>query len=365
MKYPELFRSFSIGSITIKNRVVMAPVFTSYGTKDSKVSEEMIEFYKRRAEGDVGLVVVEAMAVHPSGHGMPTQALLSGDDVMPGLSRLAEEIKNSGAVVAAQIHHTGKFIPDGSGLAPSATPFQFGGAEVTPRQMTKGDMKEIRKAFAAGAKRIKDAGFDMVEIHGGAGYLLASFLSPHSNHRQDEYGGSPENMARYPLEVVAAIKDSVGPDYPVGWRMLVDELLPDGITIEDNLKYAPMLEEAGIAYLSPVAGTYESFFLDDNPKLLAKPGYGIHYTEALKERVGIPVFANGRIIDPNLAEEILKNNKADAVALGRPLVADPDFVKKAYSGNASEILSCQACHKCMIQIMGGKGIKCKMWKGGE
>jgi 2,4-dienoyl-CoA reductase-like NADH-dependent reductase (Old Yellow Enzyme family) len=360
MDYPLLFSSLSIGNRVLANRIVMAPVYSCYASPDSMISERMIDHYRQRALGEAAMIVVEAMAVHPSGHMAPNQVLLYRDEAMPGLERLAAAIKEAGSVAVVQIHHTGKFMA--GGLAPSAVPFQLGGAELTPREIERSEMAEIRAAFANVARKVKKAGFDMVEIHGGAGYLLASFLSPHSNFRRDEYGGSLENRARYPLEVVEAVKEAVGTDFPVGWRFLADEMLPDGIKLEENIEFAALMENAGVSYLSPVFGTYESFFIPEVDSFLSMPGYGADYSAALKRHVDIPVFANGRIISPDLAEQILERQQADAVALGRPLIADPLFPQKAREGRAGEIIECKSCKKCMMDIMGGNGIECSRWK---
>ncbi len=362
MEYSQLFSSLSIGNVSLSNRIVMAPVYTALGSQDSNVSDRMIEYYRERAEGGASMIVVEAMAVHSSGHGMQPQVALFKEGVLEGLERLAAAIKGAGAVAVAQIHHIGKFMTAGKALAPSATTFQFGGAKITSHEISRNEMDEIRQAFVDGALLIQKAGFDMVEIHGGGGYLLASFFSPHSNFREDKYGGSLENRALYPLEVVSAVKEAVGDKYPVGWRLAVDEKLPDGTGLEHNLEFVPMLEKAGIAYISPVVGSYESFFLPEVAKDLKKKGNAVHYSEALKKKVNIPVFANGRIIIPDLAEEILKQDQADAVALGRPLVADAMFAKKALENKTKEIKVCKACDQCIMNIMMGKEITCSRWK---
>ena len=362
MEFPLLLDPFSIADVKIKNRVVMAPVYTALGSKDSMVTDMMIDYYKERAIGGTGMIVVEAMAVHASGHGMENQVALYKDGVLDGLSKLAKAIKDAGAVAVLQLHHIGKFNTLGKALAPSATTYAFGGAQLSSVEISLQEMDEIKNAFAQAAVLAQKAGFDMVELHGGAGYLLASFFSPHANFRSDDYGGSLEKRARYPLEILKAVKTAVGNKYPVGWRLCADEFLPDGITLEQNLQFVPMLEKAGAAYISPVFGTYESFFLPDIVTLLKKPGYGVTVSGKLKETVKIPVFANGRIIAPQQAEKLLSDNQADAVALGRPLVSDPAFVRKAETGAANTIKACKACDTCMMRIMMGRRIKCDNWK---
>lgn len=362
MEYQNLLRPFTIGDTKIPNRIVMAPVYTAYGSKDSKVTDLMINYYQERALGGTGMIVVEAMAVHSSGHGMEKQIALYQDNVQKGLEKLSRAIKDAGAIAVAQIHHIGKFNTLGKALSPSKATFQFGGAELSSTEISRKEMDDVRDAFANAALIIKNTGFDMVEIHGGAGYLIASFFSPHSNSRNDEYGGSVEKRAKYPLEIVKAVKETVGKNFCVGWRLSVDEKLPDGIRLAHNIEFVPMLEKAGIAYISPVVGSYESFFLPEVMKELKRPGYAVHYSEELRKKVNIPVFANGRIIAPKMAEDIIVKKQADAIALGRPLVSDPRFVYKIKSEKANEIKACKACDKCMMNIMMGKKIKCDNWK---
>ncbi len=362
MMYPHLFSPLKMGNLTLSNRITMAPVYTAYASAESTVTDRMIAHYRQRAENRTAMIVVEAMAVHPSGHGLQNQVALYKNGVEKGLEKLAAAIKDTGALAVAQIHHSGKFMTAGTALAPSPLNVQFGGAVINTQEMSRHEMDEIRRAFADAARRIKNTGFDMVELHGGGGYLLASFFSPRSNLRQDEYGGSLENRARYPLEVVHAVKEAVGNAYPVGWRLSVDEKLPDGITLDHNLAFAPMLEKAGIAYISPLVGSYESFFLPDVVKELKKKGNAVHYSHALKKKVAIPVFANGRIITPDIAEEVIQKGQADAVALGRPLLADPLYARKAFEGKAKDIKVCVACDQCMMSIMMGKKIRCDRWK---
>ena len=218
------------------------------------------------------------------------------------------------------------------------------------------------RAYAASARRVKEAGFDMVELHGGTGYLLASFVSPRTNKRTDAYGGSLEARLRFPLEVLEATRQAVGEGFPVGYRFLVDEWLPGGFGPPEDQPVAEALEKGGVAYLSVMGGTYESFFLPEVIERTAQDGYMSDATARIKEAVSVPVMTAGRISHPGLAEEILEEDQADLIGLARVILADPDWVRKAREGREEEIIHCKTnCDACMTQVMGGRSVICAAW----
>jgi 2,4-dienoyl-CoA reductase (NADPH2) len=202
----------------------------------------------------------------------------------------------------------------------------------------------------------------MVELHGGTGYLLASFVSPRTNQRTDDYGGTLEKRLRFPLEVLAAVRDAAGVRFPVGYRFLADEWLPDGLKPAEALHLATALEKGGAAYLSVLAGTYESFFLPEVVERSRQPGYMAELAGAVKRVVSIPVIAAGRMATPALAESVVAKGQADLIGLARVMLADPDWVRKAREGRESEIVACrQDCDACMNQVMGGRSVVCASW----
>ena len=227
--------------------------------------------------------------------------------------------------------------------------------------MTRKEIHTIERQFAAAARRVKDAGFDLVELHGGTGYLLAQFASPRTNLREDLYGGSFDNRIRFPLEVLRRVKDAVG-DFPVGYRLLADEWLPDGFDLEEAAALARALEEDGVSYLSVMGGTYESFFLPEVVEMSKKPGYMVSLAHRIKKVVKIPVITAGRISTPARAEAILQAKDADLIGLARMLWVDPRWPKLARQGLDRQIRKCSPkCNACMEAVMKGKPAICPHW----
>jgi 2,4-dienoyl-CoA reductase-like NADH-dependent reductase (Old Yellow Enzyme family) len=209
---------------------------------------------------------------------------------------------------------------------------------------------------------VQKAGFDAVELHGGTGYLLAQFASPWTNRRTDVYGGPIEKRIRFPVEVLKEVKNLVG-DFPVGYRFLAEEWLPDGLRVEESKVLAKALEENGVAYISVMGGTYESFFAPEVIKNSRKPGYMVSLAKAIKEEVEVPVITAGRISTPALAESILKEKKADLIGLARMLWVDPDWPRKAREGRDGSIIKCSPkCDACLQFVMQGKPAFCPRWK---
>ena len=232
----------------------------------------------------------------------------------------------------------------------------------TPKELTKKEITTIQKQFANAALRAKKTGFELVELHGGTGYLLSQFVSPRTNKRTDKYGGNIEKRITFPLEVLKRIKDAVG-EFPVGYRFLADEWLPDGLHLNDSIVLAQALKEQGVAYISAMGGTYESFFLPEIIKKSKRPGYMVNIANAVKKEVRIPVITAGRISTPAKAESILKNGKADLIGLARMLWVDPAWPKKARKGENRSILKCSPkCDACFQLVMKGKPAFCPKWR---
>jgi 2,4-dienoyl-CoA reductase (NADPH2) len=230
----------------------------------------------------------------------------------------------------------------------------------TPRALTVGEMPGICQKFAEAAVRVKKAGFDLVELHGGTGYLLAEFLSPRTNRRDDAYGGSIENRCRLPLEVISAVKAAVG-DFPVGYRFLAEEWLPDGLSLAEACEAAKVLDGAGLAYLSVMGGTYESFGLPEVRECSEKPGYMVELAAAVKKAVKTPVIAAGRIDTGALGEEIIADGRADLIGLARVLWADPEWPVKVREGREAEIIRCDCDGACQNLVATGRAALCSRW----
>jgi 2,4-dienoyl-CoA reductase-like NADH-dependent reductase (Old Yellow Enzyme family) len=354
-----LFTPFAIKGLSLKNRIIMAPLFVGYADPDGAVSPLVLDHYREMAASGVSMVVVENASVDPSGAGSPFVLRVDKDRYIPGLTELAGAIHDEGALAFLQMNHAGRFAYMEERLAPS--PFKTG--KIVPKEMTSEEIRKVVKAFAEGAARLKEAGFDGIEIHGGTGYLMVQFLSPRTNFRNDQYGGTLENRERFPLQVTDAILEAVGEDYPVGYRFLADEWLPGGLHPEETIPLARELEKRGIAYLSVTAGTYDSFFAPEYLKEERSEGYMAHFAEAVKKSVPkTPVIAAGRIQTPSMAEEVIQQGQADLVGLARVLFADPLWPRKAGGDVSQPIVRCEAtCSLCMKRVMKGRPAFCSQW----
>ncbi len=360
MKFPLLFSSFRLGGISLKNRITMAPLFLGYANTDGSASELIVDHYHEMAGSGAAMVVVENVSVHASGMGHPFVLRLDHDRFIPGIAKIAAAIHTAGASAVMQINHAGRYAyASGQRLAPSA----FKTGDVIPKEMTAGEIDAVAQAYADAAARVRKAGFDGVEIHGGTGYLLVQFLSGRTNLRQDEYGGSLENRMRFPLTVVDLVKEKVGTDYPVGYRFLADEWLPEGLHPGETAILAKELQAKNITYLSVMAGTYDSFFLPEYVKEEAKEAYMAHFAGEIKKTVpDMPIITAGRISSPETAERILQEKTADLIGLARVLFADPHWPKKAAGTIQAPIIKCApSCTVCLNRVMQGKPAFCAKW----
>ena len=358
-----LFEPFRIGQLTLDNRVVALPVYLAYPDPDHFVNPLVLDYYSEMGASGAAMVVVENATVEPRGLCNP-RTLLTGDETrddrfVPGLRTLAAAIKRGGARAVLQIHHAGRFAKREDRIAPSAVK-TWG---FVPKAMDNADIERTLVAFGDGARRAEQAGFDAVELHGGTGYLLSQFLAARTNFRDDDYGGDAERRMRFPLEVVGAVRAAVGATFPVGYRFLADEYLPDGLTLADTVPFARRLADAGVAYLSVMAGGYDAFSL---PKYLEddrKEGFMVPFARAIKQELpSMPVIAAGRLQTPAAAEAVLCEGSADLVGLGRVLFADPRWPRKARRDLGEPIEPCQpGCVLCNRRIIEQKPAYCARW----
>lgn len=355
--YENLFKPLKINGLRLKNRITMAPLYLGYAAHGGKISPLLLYHYALMARSGAAMIVVENSSVAPGGSGSPRTIRCDHSRYINGLEKLACSIKDNKSLAALQINHAGRFAHVPEPVSPSAVP-AFGR---TPGVLTGKDIATLRKQFANAALRAKKAGFDLVELHGGTGYLLAQFVSPRTNRRTDNYGGPIENRIKFPLEVLKCVKDAVG-DFPVGYRFLADEWLKDGLQVKESIVLARALENSGVAYISIMGGTYESFFLPEIIKKCKRPGYMVSLAGAVKKHVRVPVIAAGRISTPAKAESILAGNKADLIGLARMLWVDPEWPKKARKGDDRAVLKCSPkCDACMQLVMQGKPAFCPRW----
>lgn len=359
----KLKEPLSLGKLTLKKRVVFPPITTNLATDKGLVSDEMLEYYRLKAEGGPGLIIVEPGIVSPEGNLIPHSLSIYNDESIKGLAALADTIKKTGAKAFIQLAHVG---PKGHvrvngrpPLAPSQVAVVRG---QTPEEMSINEIEEMAEKFIAAAERASKAGFDGVELHAAHFYLLGAFLSPFTNRRNDKYGGNVEARTLIVKEIISGIKERVGHDFPVICRIHGSELVSPGLDIQEAGQVAVILEQAGAdglhvsAYSIPEPeGGYFTIAATCIPGPDDEPGCFVNQAEYIKKAVEIPIITVGKINNPALAEAIIADGKADLVAVGRQLVADPNTVEKWFQGK--DYLHCNNCNGC-FGTMRKKGIKC-------
>ncbi len=361
MKFKHIFEPYKLRGLELKNRLISAPCERNFANTDGSVTQRYINFLNERAKGGVGLINVESMYIDPVGRGHIRQLGIYDDKLVPGLKRMTDAAHEHGAKLATHLMHAGRetssYITGFQPVAPSNVPCKVLAGGDIPRELTIDEIKHLIGKFGKAARLSVEAGFDLVEIHGAHGYLINQFLSPFTNKRTDEYGGSFENLMRFPLGVVAKVREVVGDDFPIAYRMSADEKVEGGLTIEDMVKFSKELEKAGIDLIDVSAGIYESVMWIAQPSAFPR-GCLVDLSEKIKPNVSIPVCVVGRINHPEVAEEILASGKADFIALGRPLHADPYWPQKAKEGRVEDIRVCPACMDCSDQLATNLPISC-------
>jgi len=343
----KLFEPTNIGTMKLKNRIVGAAMNSRLADNDGYVSQRMLNHYARRAEGGVAIVIIADGGVdtfHVNAH---TQIRVSDDSYIPGLTRLAKVIQDNGAKAALQLQHAGPRTSRAWGLGQALGPTSLTSRELNEpfRNMTVAEINLVVRQFAKAVRRAKESGFDAVEIHAGHGYLLSLFLSPYTNWRNDKYGGDIKRRARLLLEIVGAMRNEVGQDYPIILRISADEFVEGGLHVNETSIISQWLEKAGVDCISVSGGT-EGGTGRDTPCMLVQRGHMVPLAAAIKSVVSIPVIAVGRINTAAMAESILEQGKADLIALGRPLLADPDWPNKVMEGKEKEARKCIYCRNC-------------------
>lgn len=346
-----LFEPLEIRGIEFRNRIVMAPMGSCQSDHDGFVTDQTVEYYRRRARGGVGGITVEAALVTPEANGHEPR--LHDAKYVPGMRRVVEAIRDNGAAVGIQLMHPGRQVTSGRAVAASAVPLNS--AAPVPEVLTVDEIGEIVERYATTARLAQEAGFEYVEVHGAHGYLPSDFLSPVVNLRDDAYGGTLEKRARFTLEVAEAIIAAT--DIPVFWRLSGAELTEGGYDLEQQLVVARRLEDAGVACISVSAGTWHRLDVTVAPMWVQR-GHMVHYAAAVKEAVNVPVIAVGRLDDPALAERVVREGSADLVLIGRGLIADPDWTVKLEQERRDEIRPCIACNACVDLVGRGLEMRC-------
>jgi len=367
-----------IGSLEIRNRIVMSPMGSNLAQEDGHLGERIVRYYEERAKGGVGLIIVGVGAISfPAGACNPNQIAISDDAFLPGLSELTRRVHAAGTKIAIQLQHAGKVavrdIVDGRPMwVPSIQPYKAGdltndltpdelqrfvanlkrpGAKLAFHAMTVADIAHLVATFAEAAERARRAGFDGVELHAGHGYILSSFLSPATNEREDEYGGLLDNRARFLVETIRAAKARAGADFPVWCRIDSKEFRTiGGIGEEDARRTAELAEAAGAdaIHVSAYADSTSGVAFTDAP-LVHQPCGFVALAEGVKRRVGIPVIAVGRI-EPREGDAIIAEGRADFIAMARKLLADPELPNKLRQGRPEDVRPCIYCYTCVGNI---------------
>jgi len=357
MEFAKLMQSFRLKSVELRNRIVMAPMLSRLCDPNGVVSPKLIDYYTERARGGVGLIIVEYCYIdEKESKANPGQLGVYDDQLIAGLGDLAEAIQEWGAKAILQICHAGRCtsakIMGRQPIAPSSMPSYTG---EMAREMTLEEIEGAIESFAEAARRAKTAGYDGVELHGTHGYLLAQFLSPHTNRRTDKYG---RDRGLFALETLDRVRSRVGSNFPVGYRISGDEFIEGGITLPEAKALAKRLEEKGIDYLHVSAGIIETGQRFILPMYFPK-GALLPLAEGIKSSVNVPVIAVGAIHDPALAEEALQKKRADLIAMGRALIADPELPNKVQSGKLEEIRTCLRCNQgCISRLPHNKTQRC-------
>ncbi|ATW27691.1 FAD-dependent oxidoreductase [Candidatus Formimonas warabiya] len=360
----KLWTPIQVGSYTFKNRIVMAPMETRLSTPEGDTTKEMCDYYAERAKGGAAAIIVENTFVDTiAARSSLVSSGLYSDHLIAGKFKLAEAIKDNGAVAILQISHGGiqasaGAVPGVQCVGPSPVASKVVGR--MPRELSIEEIEAIEDAFAQAARRAKQAGFDGVEIHGAHGYLICSFLSPYTNKRTDKYGGSFENRARFPINIIRKIREQVGPNFLVGYRLSGEEKVEGGLTIKDTCGFGQMIEDQ-VDYIHVSVGIYETMATWMISPLYCPQAPIVDLASAMKKAVTKTKVIAVNALNAELGEKALENDDADLIAYGRALLADPQLPNKIKSGRFEDILPCMRGHEgCISLFFAGCPIRCEV-----
>jgi len=365
LKFDKLFEPCKIGKLELANRIVMPPISTNFA-KEGLVTDCMVDYYAERGRGGVGLIVVEdAIVDTPIGNHTFYCIYIDDDRYLPGLRRIAQAVKSEGAKAILNLNHGGRRagrVENGQLLvtrgeipvAPSALPHPVTGF-VVPRELSIADIEDLEDKFVQAACRVKEVGFDGLSLHAAHMYLISQFLSPLSNQRKDIYGGDLDGRLRFLVNIIHKVKRKLGDDYPIMVRINGREGLEGGITIEDAKEMAQRLEAAGIDCVSLSCGAGIGLAIRNFPTSIAPMrlphGLEVDLAAAVKQVVSIPVMTANRIVTPQEAEDILEQGRADLIGIGRGLIADPEWPRKAKEEQEANINCCIGCMRCVQRVL--------------
>jgi len=352
--YPHLLEPLDLGFCTLKNRVLMGSMHT--GLEESGNGfEKLAVFYARRARGGVGLIVTGGIAPNADGAIFPGASVLTSEDEVAHHRPIAAAVHAEGGKICMQILHTGRYAYHRGSVAPSALKAPI--SPTTPREMSEADIERTIEDYARCAALAKSAGYDGVEVMGSEGYLINEFTVPHTNHRTDRWGGSVGNRHRFPVEIVRRVRERVGAEFIIIYRLSMLDLVEGGAPWDEIVALAKAVEAAGATLINTGVGWHEARI--PTIATMVPRGAFSWVTRRMKGEVGIPLITSNRINTPEVAEDVLARGDADMVSMARPFLADPDFVVKAAAGRAAEINTCIACNQaCLDHIFEAKPCTC-------
>lgn len=356
----KMFEPITIKNIQIRNRTARSATYEGMGNHNGEPGEQIAELYNALADGEIGLLITSATMIQrfmmplPEGADMAYPTYFDDDAYIPLWKPIVAGVKSRGAAIVIQVVHPGRqeapMLRMGEPpLAPSAVEEKESG--VMPREMTVDEIEDMTERFAQACRRAKEAGFDGVQLHGGHGYLISNFISPYTNRRTDEYGGDTAKRAKFLVDIIKRARELVGEEYPIMIKMNCDDFVPDGVTSDEAAKLAKIIEDAGIDCIEVTAGIYEA-----REKMAAKAintedkeAYLRVYAEALKSAVSIPIILVGGMRSPGVIDKILDEGIADMVSLSRPLIREPQLIKRWKEGDTARA-TCISCNQCSDNV---------------
>ena len=360
----KLFQPLTIRNMTLKNRLVLPAMQLGLGVKSRRATS----FYMERARGGAGAIITAATSVDLLNEDEPWGRPGSVEKFTEVMQSFTAEIRKTGARTGIQIWHGNQF-PAGHGGDVEGVPRVAPSANDTCREISIAEIQIIIQRFAAAASQAKKAGMDFIELHGAHGYLICQFFSPLDNQRTDRYGGDLNGRMQYGIELVKAVRQSVGEDFPIFYRLGAYEDLPGGVSLEESGQFAVELEKAGVDVIDVSLG--RSISRTASPTRKSEMGTFVHLAAAIKQKVSIPVIAVGRINAGEIAESVLMDNRADLVAVGRQLIADPFWPQKVLQKKETDVVACISCNRCFGPIVnkkwrpGARICKVNDWAGRE
>ncbi len=353
MMFPNLFSPLKIGTVEVKNRISFQPHLTNFAV-DCLPSERHMYYWGERAKGGAGLIITEEMSVHPTDRAYEKLIDVYHSEVLPGFKKITDYVHQYDAKIFAQVNHNGQqcdgMISRLPVWAPSPVPDIL--FRETPKEMEPEDIEEVARFFHRSAIHVREGGFDGIEIQFGHSSLARQFLSPLTNHRSDEYGGSLENRMRAPLKFINSVRKAVGNDFTLGIRMCADEMIPGGLDLTQVQEIGALFEASGlIDFMDLSIATFYNLYLVEG-SMHTPLGYTIPLAAGMREKLKLPVFCTGRINDPVMAEKVLAAGQADMIGMCRALICDPFMPKKAFEGRTDDIRYCVADNQGCIGRMG-------------